>query len=104
MDWRGFLDRSFYRQNGMIVGGVEAESPAAEAGLAAGDVVVAVGETEVQRPLDFQRAMLERVPGDAIQLTVRRSGKPLTLSLTLGKAAETRPWRINPPGSFSASN
>ena len=30
----------------------------------AGDVVVAVGDTEIDRPLDFQRAMLDRAPGE----------------------------------------
>ena len=45
--------------------------------------------TEIQRPLDFQRAMLDRKPGETIRLTVRRSGKPLTLNLTLGELPET---------------
>jgi serine protease Do len=84
------------RPGGMVVGGVEVKSPAAEAGLVAGDVVVAVGETEVQRPLDFQRAMLDHTPGDAIQLTVRRSGKPLTLNLTLGTAPESQTLAFQP--------
>ena len=48
----------------MVVGAVEAKSPAAEAGLAAGDVITAVDDAEIQRPLDFQRAMLDRKPGE----------------------------------------
>ncbi len=73
---------------GMTVGAVEAQSPAAVAGLLAGDVVTGVDDAEVRRPLDFQRAMLERKPGETIRLSVRRSGNPLSLSLTLGGVPE----------------
>ncbi len=75
-------------EKGMIVGAVEANSPAAESGLLAGDVVVAVDDAEVCRPLDFQRAMLDRKPGESIRLAVRRSGNSLKLDLTLGGASE----------------
>ena len=44
---------------GMIVGGVEPKSPAADAGLNTGDVITSVDSVDVQRPLDFQRAMLD---------------------------------------------
>ena len=83
-------------QHGMVVGAVEAKSPAAEAGLVAGDVVTAVGDTEIQRPLDFQRAMLDRTPGETLRVTVRRAGNPLSLNLTLGKAAESRTLAAQP--------
>ena len=92
-------------RQGMVVGAVEAKSPAAEAGLARGDVITAVDDTEIQRPLDFQRAMLDRKPGQQVRLAVRRAGGPLTLNLTLGDAPETRPNRsTSPPGNCSASN
>ena len=84
------------RQHGMVVGAVEAKSPAAEAGLVAGDVVTAVGDTEIQRPLDFQRAMLDRTPGETLRVTVRRAGNPLSLNLTLGKAPESRALAAQP--------
>jgi len=70
----------------MIVGAVEADSPAAKAGLRAGDIIVAVDNTDVRQPLDFQRAMLERKPGENVQLAVRRSNELLALKLTLGEA------------------
>jgi serine protease Do len=47
-------------------------------------VITAVDKQEVQRPLDFQRAILDRKPGEKIRLAVRRAGEPLTLNLTLG--------------------
>lgn len=73
---------------GMVVGAVEGKSPAAEAGLAAGDVVTAVDAKDIRRPLDFQRAMLDHRAGEKIRLTVRRAGEPLALSVTLADAPE----------------
>jgi serine protease Do len=75
-------------KQGMVVGAIESKSPAATAGLAAGDVITSVDEVDVQRPLDFQRALLERKPGDKIRLAVRRSGASLNMDITLGDVPE----------------
>jgi len=75
---------------GMIVGTVEAKSPAADAGLAAGDVITRVDDMEIKRPLDFQRAILDHKPGDKLRLAVRRAGDPLTMTLAMAAAAETQ--------------
>ena len=84
------------------VAAVDKKSPAAEVGLLPGDVVVAVDGVEVQRALDFQRAMLDRRPGDKVALIVLRKGKPLTLSLDLGRARPTPPSRRRAlPGTCS---
>ena len=88
----------------MVVGAVEANSPAAEAGLdrrrrrhqPSSDI-------DVQRPLDFQRAMLDRKPGEQVRLTVRRGGESVALKLTLGDAPEKRrKRRPSPLGTCSA--
>jgi len=47
-----------------------------------------VDDAKIQRPLDFQRAMLDRKPGQR-QLAVLRSGDPLTWNL---------PWADVPDG------
>ncbi len=73
---------------GMVVGAVEAKSPAAESGLAAADVITAIENREIQRPLDFQRAILDHKPGEQVRLAVRRAGQPLALTLTLGDVPE----------------
>ena len=77
---------------GMTVGAIEPKSPAADAGLLADDVVTAVDNLAVERPLDFQRAMLDRKPGDTLHLTVKRSdaASPLKLTLTLGEVPESQ--------------
>ena len=88
--------------SGMKLAAIEKKSPAAEAGLKEGDVVTAVGETEVHRALDFQREMLDRKAGEKLDLTVQRDGKPLNLSIVLGEipdAARTaNSRRLGSPG------
>jgi serine protease Do len=86
--------------SGMKLAAVEAKSPAAEAGLRPGDVVTAVGDSEVRRALDFQRAMLGRKAGDTLEVTVQREGKPLNISLVLAETgdavqtADTGAWEL----------
>jgi serine protease Do len=74
--------------SGMKLAAIEKKSPAAEAGLKEGDVVTAIGETEIHRSLDFQRELLDRKAGETLQVTVQRDGKPLNLSLVLGERPE----------------
>lgn len=62
---------------------MEPDSPAAAAGVQAGDIITAVAEMELVRPLDFYRAMLDREPGEQIELATQREGASLTASLVL---------------------
>ncbi len=75
-------------RTGASITAVEKNSPAAEAGLEAGDVVTAVEGTEVRRALEFQRAMLNHEAGDKLAMTVVRKGSRRTLSLTLAGVPE----------------
>jgi serine protease Do len=98
--WIGMESSTKTSPQGMVVGDVTPDSPAAEAGLRPGDVLVAVGEDNIHRPLDFQRAMLERQPGQRVKLSVQRGGERLVLELTLGEAgrrektAEQPAWAV----------
>ena len=65
---------------GVVVMSVEAESPAAEAGVEKGDVLLRVGDTEV-RSLDDYAAAVRAVPrGEMIKLLARRDGHNLWLA------------------------
>ena len=46
--------------------------------LRRGDVITAVDDTEIHRPLDFQRAMLDCHPNQHIRLAVRRGNDSLS--------------------------
>jgi serine protease Do len=73
---------------GMVVEAVQSNSPAAQAGLTTGDVVTTIDDQEIQRALDFQRAILDYRPGQKVRLAVRRGQETVTLNLALGNMPE----------------
>ncbi len=84
------------KPEGALVGQVEPESPAARAGLRAGDVVTGVNEATVANPRDLARAIGEARPGSEVKLRVQRDGAPQELRVTLaqlrdGPAAAGKP-------------
>ncbi len=72
-----------------VVDTVVADSPAAEAGLEEGDVIVAIGDEAVSTWEDATAALLAAGPG-AITVTVERDGAPVELEADLA-ASETIP-------------
>ena len=70
----------------LVVVSVEEGSPAAEAGIEPGDVLSAVAGDRFQRALDFERALLDRQPGDRIELTYRRDAAESSAELLLEAA------------------
>jgi putative serine protease PepD len=69
---------------GALLGRVTAGGPAAKAGLKAADVVTAVDGTAVTGGDDLAAAIAAKQPGDALTLTIRRSGETQTVKVTLG--------------------
>jgi putative serine protease PepD len=69
---------------GALLGKVTAGTPAAKAGLKAKDVVTAIDGTTISGPDDLAAAIAAKQPGDALSLTVRRSGETQTIQVTLG--------------------
>ncbi len=76
-------------ESGYVVGLVESNSPAAQAGLRPGDVITAVDNTRLSRSIDFERALVNRSVGDTLMVTLRRGGETQTIDLALAQ----RPWR-----------
>ncbi|MDB5390872.1 MAG: HtrA2 peptidase [Planctomycetaceae bacterium] len=73
-------------------------SPALEAGLKTGDIVVKVAEQPVHDQADWERALLGRNPGDKVELEILRDGHstPLTLSLASNSRTSATAQRIVP--------
>jgi serine protease Do len=80
------------RPAGVLVNQVHPRSPAAAAGLARGDVILAVGGRDVPdaRTLNFRLAL--GALGESTELRVRRDGQALTLDLPL----QTPPYQPPP--------
>jgi serine protease Do len=67
--------------SGAYVGSVRAESPAARAGVQAGDVVEELSGAPVRNAADLERIASQRRPGQPTSITVRRGGERRTLIL-----------------------
>ena len=62
---------------------VQPGSPAAKAGLKAGDVLVQFGGTPIKNLYDFTDALRRSKVGDVVEVTVQRDAKPLKASVKL---------------------
>ncbi|MEQ1898038.1 MAG: M28 family peptidase [Vicinamibacterales bacterium] len=70
-------------EKGVKFAEVRHNSPAGKAGLKGGDVLVEFAGKAVTSLADFTFALREHSPGEAVQVTVIRSGQPLTVSVLL---------------------
>ncbi len=71
--------------DGMKLSGVTDGSPAAKAGLQAGDVIVKFGTIEIKNLYDYTFALGEYKPGDEVDVVVMRGKETKTLRLTIGR-------------------
>ena len=63
-------------------------SPAAQAGLAAGDVVVRLGGREVIDLASFTTALRSHDPGDVVEVEIIRDGRHLNFTVVLGDRSQ----------------
>jgi S1-C subfamily serine protease len=70
---------------GVMLAEVAADSPAAQAGLEAGDIVTAINGSEVASVTDVSATVRAAQPGDTLALTVERDGEALEIEATLGE-------------------
>jgi S1-C subfamily serine protease len=74
------------QQTGALIQQVAPGSPAAQAGLQPGDLIVKVND----QPLDLEHPLLSLLsktrPGDKVTLTILRGGQSRTVTVTLGPA------------------
>jgi len=73
--------------NGVVVAEVAAGSPAADAGLQAGDVITKVDDTAVAQPSALAAAVQDHAPGDAVTITYTRNGASATAKVRLASAS-----------------
>ena len=71
---------------GVVVAGVAAGSPAANAGIEKGDIITQFNGTAVTGYTVFNSEKMKYLPGDEVTLTVYRGGKTYSVKITLGTA------------------
>ena len=71
-------------QPGLALSGVSKDGPADKAGLKAGDVIIKLGDSKVGNIDDFDGALRKFKAGDKVIVVVKRDGKEMILSVTLG--------------------
>ncbi|MEU2350756.1 trypsin-like peptidase domain-containing protein [Modestobacter sp. NPDC049651] len=71
---------------GATIAQVTDGSPAADAGLRPGDVIIAVGDRQVTTSTELTAAVRSEDPGDKVTLTVRRGNDTTKVDVTLDEA------------------
>jgi serine protease Do len=72
-------------QNGALVGDVMPGTPAAKAGLKAGDVIVTINNKQIQDAHDLQITVSQLSPGTVVSLKVIRNGYDKNIAVTLAE-------------------
>src|SRR3954468_11728136 len=67
----------------LVVTKVDENSPAKRIGIQPGDQIARIGQSPVYRPLDLERAFLDRAAGEPVTLEVRRGTETFNLELAL---------------------
>ena len=70
-------------ETGVRFSDVKPGSPAAKAGLKAGDILVQFGDKPIKNLYDFTDALRRSKVGDVVEVKVLRDGKPMTASVKL---------------------
>jgi S1-C subfamily serine protease len=86
--------------DGAVIQSVEPESPAAQAGLQAGDRLRHVGKVNLHNGIDLQLALLPHGPGDSVTFDYTRDGREASCQVSLGtlKLADPTPAEGLEPG------
>jgi membrane-associated protease RseP (regulator of RpoE activity) len=75
------------KDGGVLITSVTDNSPAARAGLKAGDVITAIDGEKVSSPGDISRALGKKDTGD-VSLTIIRDRNPRTITVTPEKSSD----------------
>ncbi|WP_028574997.1 DegQ family serine endoprotease [Desulfonatronovibrio hydrogenovorans] len=70
---------------GALVAGVTQGDPAEQAGIQAGDVILAINDLPVENSTDLTRRIGGIAPGSETRITIWRDGETVSLSVTLGE-------------------
>lgn len=72
-------------QSGVLVTAVDADGPAAKAGVKAGDVILEIAAATIADADDLREAVSKADAGSEVAITVKRDDRPLELKVKLAK-------------------
>lgn len=70
-------------KEGVVVYGVEDNSPASASGLKKGDIIISISNKKVSSVADFRYQLYKHQPGDTVEMKIYRDGKEQTVKITL---------------------
>ncbi len=71
--------------DGALIAQVRPDTPAAKAGLEAGDIVTRVGDRAIDSPQELMNTIARYAPGEKVTLTIAREGETRTNEVKLGE-------------------
>jgi 2-alkenal reductase len=74
---------------GVYVTRVTENSPASQAGLQEGDIIIKIGDISIDETHSYVNALFEYKPGDRVTLELLRGNEPMQVNITLGEAQQT---------------
>ena len=74
-----------HEEGGARINSVVAGSPAEDAGLQEGDIVIRFAKETIRGPVGLTKKIRDREPGDQVLIVVLRDGRKHTLEIELGK-------------------
>lgn len=91
------------KPKGALVAKVMTNSPAAQAGLQAGDIIRSVNGEEVQSSTDLPMTIGATAPGKEVQLGIWRQGKEIIVNIVLSSNMQSAA-KIDIPNTYSSKN
>jgi 2-alkenal reductase len=71
--------------SGAYVANVSPGSPAADAGIQQGDIILSIAGKKIDQQTSFTEALFPHKPGDQVEVTLQRGDQKLTEQVTLGQ-------------------
>jgi len=79
------LELNYPESEGMLIKGVDKDSPAEQSGLQINDIITGFNKEPITSLSIFRRKLLTLIPGQEIHLTIFRDGKTFEITSTLAR-------------------
>ncbi|HLV80791.1 MAG TPA: trypsin-like peptidase domain-containing protein [Chthonomonadaceae bacterium] len=91
-------------KEGALVASLQDGTPAAKAGIQAGDVILRFNGQPVKDEVDLRDKVARTAPGTTVPVVIRRNGSDHTVQVTLGSAPDLQAAQNTPPADQGPSN